>query len=145
VLGKNAAIDESTIGFKCKITFKTYNKKKKPMKCGTRLFVLADSDTGYAHSIIPNYRKRTSDMCNLLHSEKPFKNNSFLDGLSVSGIDDYHLFTDRYYSNVELVQELDDRNCKYTFCLLTLCPYCTNFLGKIFHLVAWQAFKNPSY
>jgi hypothetical protein len=52
VLGKNTAIDESTVGFKRKIVFKTYNPKK-PTKWGIR-FVLAESDTGYVHSITPN-------------------------------------------------------------------------------------------
>jgi hypothetical protein len=51
---KSIAIDESTVGFKSKLIFKIYNPKKKPMKWGIRLFVLAGSDTGYVHSIIPN-------------------------------------------------------------------------------------------
>jgi hypothetical protein len=29
-------------------------------------------DTGNVHSIIPNYRKLTGDVCNLPYSEKPF-------------------------------------------------------------------------
>jgi hypothetical protein len=33
-------------------------------------------------------------------------------GLSVSGIEDYNLFTDRY-SSVELAQELDNQKCQY--------------------------------
>jgi hypothetical protein len=65
VPGKNIAIDESTVGFKHKIIFKTHNKKKNPKKWGIRLFVLADSDTGYVHSIIPNYGKLIGDVCNL--------------------------------------------------------------------------------
>jgi hypothetical protein len=32
-------------------------------------------------------------------------------GHSVSGIEDYHLFTDRYYSSIDLAKELD--NWKY--------------------------------
>jgi hypothetical protein len=42
------------------------------MKWGIRLFALAESDTGYVHSIIPNYGKLTGDVCNLPYSEKPF-------------------------------------------------------------------------
>jgi hypothetical protein len=63
--------------------------------------------------------------------------------LSVSGIEDYHHFNDRCYSSVELVQELDNRKCEYTFGFITLCPCCTNFSGKTVHLVARQAFKTP--
>jgi hypothetical protein len=61
----------------------------------------------------------------------------------VSGIEDYLHFTGRYYSNVELSQELDDRKCKYTFGFLMSCPCCNNFSGKTVHLVSRQAFKNP--
>jgi hypothetical protein len=66
VPGKIILIDESTAGFKRKIIFKTYNpknKKKKQSKMwGIRLFALAESDTGYIHSMIPNYRKLTGDV-----------------------------------------------------------------------------------
>jgi hypothetical protein len=120
--------------------------QKNPTKWGIRLFVLAESDTGYVHSIIPNYRKRTGNMCNSPYSEKPFISIvfSWMDRLwlSVSGIEDYHHFTDRYYSCIELAQELDNRK-KNTFGFLTVCPCCTNFSGKTVHLVAKQAFKNP--
>jgi hypothetical protein len=87
-------------------------------------------------------------MCNLPYSEKPFISGTVLPlmdrlDLSVSGIEDYHLFTDRYYNSVELAQELDNQKCMYTFCLFTLCPCCTNFSGKTLRLVARQAFINP--
>jgi hypothetical protein len=72
---KTLLIDESTVGFKCKIIFETYNKKT---KWGIRLFILAESDTGYVHSIIPNCRKLTGDVCNLPHSEKPFVSRTVL-------------------------------------------------------------------
>jgi hypothetical protein len=81
------------------------------MKWGIRLFVLADSDTGYVQSIIPNYGKPTGGTCNLPYSEKQFISRivlSLMDRLSMSGIEDCHLFTDRYYSSVELAQELDN-------------------------------------
>jgi hypothetical protein len=49
VPGTDIAIDDSTVGFKNKIIFITYN----PMKWRIRLFVLAENDTGYVHDIIP--------------------------------------------------------------------------------------------
>jgi hypothetical protein len=61
----------------------------------------------------------------------------------VSVIEDYHHSTDRYYSSVDLAQELDSKKCKYTFGFLTLCPCCTIFSGKPVHFVARQVFKNP--
>jgi hypothetical protein len=77
------------------------------MKWGNRLFVSADSDTGYVHSIIPNY------MCNLPYSQKPFILRivlSLMDRFSVVSIQDYHLFTDRYYSSFELAQYWTNEN-----------------------------------
>jgi hypothetical protein len=111
VLGENRAIDKSTGGLKHKIIFKTYNPKK-PTNWGIRLFVLAASDTGYVHSIIPNYGELTGDMFNLSYSEKPFISRivvSLTDrlGPGVSGIEDYLLFTVRYYRSVEFAAELD--------------------------------------
>jgi hypothetical protein len=68
------------------------------MKWGIILFVLAESDTGYVHSIIPHYGKLTGDMCNLSCSEKPFTSRlvlSLMDrlGLSVPGVEGNHIFT----------------------------------------------------
>lgn len=116
--GRNIAIDESTVGFKGKILFKTYNPKK-PTKWGIRIFVLADSDTGYVHSIIPYYGKHTGEVCNLPYPDKSFTSRivlSLMDrlGLCTYGIDGYHLFTDRYYSSVELAQQLVTRQCHTT-------------------------------
>jgi hypothetical protein len=45
---------------------------QKATKWGTGLFVSADSDTCYVHSIIPYYGKLIGDMSNLPYSEKPF-------------------------------------------------------------------------
>jgi hypothetical protein len=56
---------------KGKIIFKTYSPKEW-MKWGIRLFVLADSDTGFVHSRSSYYRKLTGDTCNFPYSEKPF-------------------------------------------------------------------------
>jgi hypothetical protein len=49
--GENIVRDESTVCFKGKTIWKTYNPKK-PIKWGIRLFILVDSDAGYVHSII---------------------------------------------------------------------------------------------
>jgi hypothetical protein len=83
--GKTIAIDESTVGPKRKVIFKTCTPEK-PTKWGIRLFILADSDTSFVHSIIPNYtyRKHTGDVSKLPCSEKPFKNSSFLDGQTMT-------------------------------------------------------------
>jgi hypothetical protein len=116
------------------------------MKYGIRLFALAKN--GCVHNVIANYRKFMGDVCNLPYSEKLFISRivlSLMDRLwlSVSGIEDYRYFTDRYYSIAELTQELNNWKLKDTFGFLTLCSCCTNFLDKTVHWVARQAFKNP--
>jgi hypothetical protein len=75
--GKNIVIDESTVRFKCKIIFETYNPKK-PRKWRVRLLAFAESDTGYVHSIITHCGKLTGDVCNLPYSEKPFFSRTVL-------------------------------------------------------------------
>jgi hypothetical protein len=89
------------------------------MKLGIRLIVLADSDTGYVHSIIPYYGKLTGKECNFPNSETPFTSRIVLclmDRLwiGVSDVEGYHLFTDRYYNCAHLAQELDNQNCHTT-------------------------------
>jgi hypothetical protein len=74
---KNIVIDESTVGFKRKIIFETYNPKK-PIKWGIRLFALAESDTGYVHSIIPNCGKLAGEVYNLPYSENPLVSRKVL-------------------------------------------------------------------
>jgi hypothetical protein len=62
--------------------------------------LIEESDTGYVHSIIPNYGKLTGDVCNLQYFEKLFSSRavlSLMERLSVPGTEDYHHFTDRYY------------------------------------------------
>jgi hypothetical protein len=63
-------------------------------------------------------------------------------GLSVSGIEDYHISADRHYTSTELAQELDNWKCKYTGCLFTLCPCCINFLGKTGHISADRHYRS---
>jgi hypothetical protein len=60
------------------------------------------------------------DVCKLPYSEKPFTSRVVLSlmgrlELCVSSVEGYHLFTDRYYSSVQLAQELDGRKCHFTF------------------------------
>jgi hypothetical protein len=71
------------------------------------------------HSIIHYYGKITGEVCNLPYPDKPFTTRivlSLMDrlGRSISGIRGYHLFTDRYYSSVDLAKEFDKRECYTT-------------------------------
>jgi hypothetical protein len=87
------------------------------MKWGVRLFALAKSDTGYIHNITANYWKVMGDVCNLPYSENLFISRIVLSlmvrlWLSVSGFEDYHHFTDRYYSSVSWLKNWTIENVK---------------------------------
>ena len=64
---QNVAVDESTVGFKKRIAFKTYNPQK-PAKWGLRVFVLSDSDNGYISCFEHYFGKTTTE--SLLSSDK---------------------------------------------------------------------------
>src|ERR1051325_10192092 len=56
---RDIAIDESTIGFKGRVSLKTYNPQK-PTEWGLRVYVLADSSTSYICVFQPYYGKDTT-------------------------------------------------------------------------------------
>jgi hypothetical protein len=69
VLGRNVAIDESTVGFKGRIQFKC-NDPKEPTKWGLRIFYLCDSENRYVFFYIPYYGKTTTE--SLIRPDLPF-------------------------------------------------------------------------
>jgi hypothetical protein len=76
------------------------------------------SGTGYVHSIIPYYGNIT-EVYNLLCSDKPFTIRILLSlmdhlGLSVYGLEGWHIFTDWYYSSADLAKELNAKECHIT-------------------------------
>ena len=104
---QNVAVDESTVGFKGRIAFKTYNPQK-PTKWGLRVFVLSDSDNGYIFCFEPYFGKTT--IKSLPSSDKPFTTRIVLHLVNqllnkTSGVG-YHVYTDRYYTSVLLAKEL---------------------------------------
>ena len=63
------AVDESTVGYKGRILFKTYNPQK-PTKWGLCVFVLAECKTGYILGFQPYFGKQTTE--NLPWPDQPF-------------------------------------------------------------------------
>ncbi|UYV85049.1 hypothetical protein LAZ67_X004401 [Cordylochernes scorpioides] len=84
---KNIAIDESTIGYKGKISFKTYSPQK-PRKWGLRVYVVAESKL--VLSLFENIRNKYPDLKGM------------------------HIYTDRFYTNASLAQELSLFKCHLT-------------------------------
>lgn len=107
VPGQQIAIDESTVGFKGRIVFKMYNPQK-PTKWGLRVYVLADSTTGYVSVMVPYYGSCTT--LQLVRPDLPFTARIVLDLcqtlLQSTNGTGFHLYTDRFYTGYELAIEL---------------------------------------
>lgn len=105
--GPNIAIDESTIAFKGRVSFRMYNPQK-PTKWGLRVYVLADSETGYISVFEPYYGKETTD--SLIRQDLPFTSRIVIhlcqELQTKTKATGYHLFTDRFYTGFFLAQEL---------------------------------------
>lgn len=110
------AVDESTISFKGRVSFRVYNPQK-PVKFGMKLFVLSDCENGYIYNFIPYFGKETLIKdCNLLKTTQIVKTLSesvvYRDkNKETSGL---HVYTDRYYTSPELAAELLKINCNLT-------------------------------
>ncbi|UYV65761.1 hypothetical protein LAZ67_3005356 [Cordylochernes scorpioides] len=112
----NIAIDESTVGYKGKISFKTYNPQK-PRKWGLRVYVAVESKLGYIYSFIPYYGKLTTD--SLIRSDLSFTSRivlSLFENIRIKYPDlkGMHIYTDRFYTNAPLAQELSLFKCHLT-------------------------------
>ncbi|XP_066596608.1 piggyBac transposable element-derived protein 4-like [Prorops nasuta] len=114
--GENICVDESVVKFKGKISFITYNPNK-PTKWGIRVYVLADSETGYVYSILPYYGSITSENLprrDLLVSTRITLHlyQQLLDRVPTA--EGYHMHTDRYYTSIPLAEELRKLKCHLT-------------------------------
>ena len=95
--GRGICVDESTIKFKDRISFIIYNPKK-PTKWSIRVYTMADSSTGLT-------------MDKLIRSDLPIWTTLPLHLYAmlletISDVQEYHMFTDRYYTSYILEEEL---------------------------------------
>lgn len=116
VPGKEICVDEAVVPFKGRFSCLTYSPNK-PTKWGIRMYVLADSNTGYVYSILPYFGSVTSE--SLIHPELPVSArivlhlyNNLLE--SIPNSEGYHLYVDRYYTSVPLAEELLKMKCYLT-------------------------------
>uniref|UniRef100_A0A671VFS0 PiggyBac transposable element-derived protein domain-containing protein n=2 Tax=Sparus aurata TaxID=8175 RepID=A0A671VFS0_SPAAU len=103
---QNITVDERMVASKARIGFRQYMKDK-PTKFGYKLFVLADSKTGYTSNFFVYQGKDKSKV--KLRGQKD-------DGLSVTSVMDlmrfdllgkgYHLYVDNFYSSPLLFNKL---------------------------------------
>ena len=89
----NVSIDEGTLLWRGRLSFKVYNPQK-PIRYGIRSYILADSATGYCHNIIPycgDHVALADTVVNLVGS------------LRGQG---YRLYMDNFYNSVKLSEQL---------------------------------------
>ncbi|RZF41384.1 hypothetical protein LSTR_LSTR000098 [Laodelphax striatellus] len=102
------SIGESTIDFKGRVAFKVYNKDK-PNKWGIKVFVVSDAVNGYVCAMEPYMGSITTsnlDRPELLATSRIVL--SLIQKLqqTYGSVEGLKVFTDRYYTSVELAKEL---------------------------------------
>lgn len=108
---ENICIDEMVIGHKGRFRYKQYNASK-PKKYHIKSYGLCDSITGYVFNLMvyfgadTAYKPETDPKSS--HAVKIF--DKLLEGITGH----HHLFADRYYSSLPLVQFLRQKNHHYT-------------------------------
>lgn len=110
------AVDESTISFKGKVSFRIYNPQK-PTKFGMKIFVISDCKNGYIYDFIPYFGKQ-----NIINSSTLLKTTQIVKALCESVIlkdpakpaTGLTIYTDRYYTSPELARELLSLDCYLT-------------------------------
>ena len=73
---EHIAVDESTIEFTERVSWKCYNPNK-PTKWGLRVCTICDSASGYIMAFVPYYKKFTMD--NLVRSDLLFTSRIVLE------------------------------------------------------------------
>jgi hypothetical protein len=100
------AVDESTVSFKGRVSFKTYNPTK-PVKFELKMFVLSDSTNGYIYNFKLYTGKTENGNPDLLKTTQVVKELcSALIKDPSNPPSGYHVYTDRYYTSPQLGDEL---------------------------------------
>lgn len=115
------SVDESTISFKGRVSFRVYNPMK-PTKFGMKVFVISDSKNGYLYDFIPYFGGGSIiSNSNLLKTTQIVKTltESVVLKDPVNPTNGLHVFTDRYYTSPELAEELLKLGCFLTGTVMT--------------------------
>jgi hypothetical protein len=109
----NISVDETMVGFRGRFGPKQYIPTK-PQKYGIKAFTMADSDHGYLLNVLvytgadtltesdPRYSRYPQPARVVLHLLQPYLDKG------------YHVFTDRYYTSIQLAKALEERTTAFT-------------------------------
>ena len=130
----NLSVDETMVGFRGRFGAKQYIPNK-PTRYGVKAFTLADSKNGYILDILLYTGGDTLDSSDPLHCHLPQPARIVLT-LSNDYLDEGRtIFTDRYYTNIPLVQTLELRQTSFTgTCVSNRKEIPQNFRQKNFRL-----------
>ena len=112
-VGRNIAVDETMVGFRGRFAAKQYMPKK-PTKWGIKAFTMADSDTGYMVNILPYMGAETLQNASAEFLGLPQPARVVLELMGPYLNRGHHLFTDRYYTSIQMAQELSYHNTGFT-------------------------------
>ena len=101
VPGRNMSVDESMIKYKGRLYFRQYMPKK-PIKYGIKVWMAADSNTGY----VSNYEIYLGKPVSSGRGEVGLATNVVLDMTEPFQHCNRHVFFDNFFTSVQLVEEL---------------------------------------
>ena len=104
------AIDETMVGFRGSFAGKQYMPQK-PTKWGVKAFTMA---TGFMINILPYMGAETLCNANPSFAHLPQPARVFLELITPYLHCGHHLYTDRYYTSVQLAQELHNHGTFFT-------------------------------
>jgi hypothetical protein len=106
--GQELAVDETMVGFRGRMLFKQYCPNK-PTKYGLKLFVLADSSTGYVYNFVLYTGSETTSSLPAAFSDLPVPGQYVIALMEDMLHRGYIVYTDRYYSSIPLANALSSR------------------------------------
>ena len=104
-VGHCVSVDETMVGFRGRFAAKQYMPKK-PTKWGIKAFTMADSCTGYMCNILMYMGKETLECANTAFLHLPQPARVVMELMRPYLGQGHHLYTDRYYTSVQLAQAL---------------------------------------
>ena len=110
---ENLSADETMVGFRGRFGSTQYTPKK-PVKWGIKAFTLADANTGYMLNILVYTGAQTLDDADPQFASLPVLAQTVLHLLSPYLGKGHHVFCDRFYSSLPLVQTLSEQQTHYT-------------------------------